>query len=115
MCVTFFHRRDAAVACGQPRGEDPARRKETIVSQSDPQVFTGVTPAQYAILLEKAQAAGLSLSGNSGSVSKFGVEVAWNYSPETQELTLQCLRTPFFVSAAEVNARLKTLVTEALN
>ncbi len=86
-----------------------------VVSQSEPQIFAGVTPAQYAALLEKAQAAGLGLSGNSGSASRFGVEVAWNYSPETQELTLQCLRTPFFVRAAEVNARLKALVTEALN
>lgn len=85
------------------------------MSQSEPQVFTGVAPAQYAALLEKAQAAGFSLSGNSGTASKFGVDVAWNYSPEAQKLTLHCLRTPFFISGEEVNARLKALVTEALS
>ena len=84
------------------------------MSQSEPQVFTGIAPAQYATLMQKAQAAGFSLSGNSGTASKFGVEVAWNYSPEARELTLHCLRTPFFLSGEEVNARLKALVTEAL-
>lgn len=84
------------------------------MGQSPPQVFSPVTPEQYAALIQKAQAAGLALTGNSGSASKFGVEVTWNYSPETQELRIQCLSTPFFVKAADVDAKIRSVVTNAL-
>jgi hypothetical protein len=81
---------------------------------SAPQVFSPVTPAQFARLMAKAQAAGFGLTGNSGTASEFGVEVAWNYQPDKQELALQCLATPLFVSSESVNAKLKSLVTETL-
>ena len=41
--------------------------------QSAAQVFSGITPEQYASLQQKAQANGISLSGNSGKATKFGV------------------------------------------
>jgi hypothetical protein len=81
---------------------------------SEPQIFQNITPAQFAILSEKAQAAGIAISGNSGAASKMGVEVAWNYSPESSELSIQCLKTPFFIHADDVNQRINTLVTETL-
>jgi hypothetical protein len=84
------------------------------VGQCAPQVFSGITPEQYAKLAAKAQAAGIDLSGDSGTASKFGVEMAWNYSPSTQELTLHCLRTPFFVKAEDVNEKIAALVKEAV-
>jgi hypothetical protein len=84
------------------------------MAECAPQVFSGITPEQYASLLQKAQAAGISLSGNSGTASKFGVEVAWNYSQDTQELTFQCLRTPFFMKPDDVNAKIEALVKESL-
>ena len=84
------------------------------MSQTPPQIFSGITPEQYATLMQKAQAAGLALSGNSGTASKFGVEVAWNYSPESRQLTLHCLHTPFFVKLEDVNARIKALVKETV-
>jgi hypothetical protein len=84
------------------------------MAHSSPQVFSGITTEQFAKLTAKAQAAGIDLNGNSGKASKFGVEVAWNYAPETKELTLQCLSTPFFVKPADVDAKIKALVTESL-
>jgi hypothetical protein len=84
------------------------------MSASTPQVFSGITPAKYAALMEKANTAGVPMSGNSGRATKMGVEVEWNYSAEKQELVLTCHRTPFFVSAEDVNARLHALVHEAL-
>ena len=81
---------------------------------SAPQVFSGITPENYATLIKKAQAAGLSLTGNSGTASKFGVEVAWNYSPESLELIIQCLGTPFYVKPEQVNAKIQALVKETL-
>lgn len=84
------------------------------MAASAPHVFHGITPERYARLVEKARGAGIEMQGNSGSATKFGVEVEWNYSPETQELTLQCLRTPFFLTAADVDAKIQSLVNEAL-
>ena len=81
---------------------------------SPPQVFNGVTPDQYARLVEKAKAAGINLVGNSGTTSQYGVEVSWNYSPETQTLTLQVLKTPFFINADDANARLRKVVEQSL-
>ncbi|HET6207627.1 MAG TPA: hypothetical protein VFD98_12515 [Terracidiphilus sp.] len=84
------------------------------MAASAPQVFNGVTPEQYGQLVAKAKAAGIDLNGASGTASKFGVEIAWNYSEQARELTLQCVKTPFFVKAADVDAKIRTLVTESL-
>jgi hypothetical protein len=87
---------------------------EKQVTTTQPQVFSGITPAQFEKLIQKANASGIQISGNSGSASKFGVEITWNYSPETLALTLHCLHTPFFVKPAEVNAKIAALVKESL-
>jgi hypothetical protein len=79
-----------------------------------PQVFSNIAPDQFAILTQKANAAGIALTGNSGTASKFGVEVSWNYSPEACQLTMQCLNTPLFVSPATVNAKIKALIQETV-
>jgi hypothetical protein len=84
------------------------------MAASTPQVFSGITPVKYAALMEKANTAGVAMSGNSGRATKMGVEVEWNYSEEKQELVLTCHRTPFFVSAEDINSRLRELVNQAL-
>ena len=83
------------------------------MAQNPPRTFSGITPDQYAQLIVKAKASGLDLDGNSGTASKFGVEIQWTYSPESQQLTVQCLRTPMFVSAATVYGKLQALVEES--
>ena len=84
------------------------------MAASTPQVFQGVTPEQYAVLVEKARAAGIDLSGPSGTASKFGVEVSWNYVAATQELTLHTLKTPMFIKTADVDAKIQSLVKQSL-
>jgi hypothetical protein len=79
---------------------------------STPQTFEGVTPERYKTLAERARRAGIPLSGNSGSAAMFGIEVCWNYLPETQALTIQCLRTPFFMNQGEVDAKIRNLVEQ---
>jgi hypothetical protein len=85
------------------------------MEQSPPLVFSGITAEQFSRLSAKARAAGIALKGNIGSASKFGVEVSWDYSPAAQQLTLQCLSTPFFVKPAEVNAKIQKLVKESMD
>jgi hypothetical protein len=79
-----------------------------------PLTFAGISPEKFEALLQKARDAGFNLAGNSGTAEKFGVEISWSYSPEQSTLTLQCLRTPFFVKADEVDAKLQSMVREAL-
>jgi hypothetical protein len=83
------------------------------VEQSPPLAFSGITPWHFAKLTAKAQAAGINLSGNRGRASKFGVEIEWNYSAETGELTLHCLDLPPFVKPEAVNAKILALVKES--
>jgi hypothetical protein len=84
------------------------------MAASSPQVFTGITPAQFALLTEKAKAAGVPMNGNNGRASRMGVEVEWSYCEEKQELVLTCLQAPFFVNAHDVNTKLHALVNETL-
>jgi hypothetical protein len=84
------------------------------MSSTPPQVFSNITPDQYAALVQKAAAAGVDLSGNSGTASKFGVEVAWNYSPDTQQLTIQCLNGSIFMNCDAVNAKIASLIEESI-
>jgi hypothetical protein len=81
---------------------------------SAPQVFAGITRAQYEILVEKIKAAGFDVTGDSGTATKYGVEIAWNYSPATLELSFQCLHVPMFMTVASIDARIQALVHEAL-
>jgi hypothetical protein len=80
------------------------------MSENPPLVFTNVTARHFSALAEKARANGIDIKGNSGSASQFGVEVSWDYAPATGQLTLHCLRTPFFLKLEEVNARLRHMV-----
>ena len=84
------------------------------MSSSEPQIFQNITPAQFARLAEKVQAAGIDINGNSGTTSKMGVEVTWNYSPDSCELSFQCLKAPFFIHPEDVNQRIYALVNETV-
>jgi hypothetical protein len=84
------------------------------MSNTAPQLFNNISPAQFAVLQEKASAAGIPISGNSGTAAKMGVEVAWTYTPDSQQLSLHCLKTPFFISTDNVNQKIKDLVTQTL-
>ena len=84
------------------------------MSSGAPQVFTNITPEQYERLAAKARTSGIELNGNSGTASKLGVEVGWNYDPGAQSLTIQCLKAPFFMKASDVDSRIQKLVHESL-
>jgi hypothetical protein len=93
-----------------PQASNPAR--EVTMEKQQPQIFSGITPEQFEKLTAKAQAAGIGLTGSSGTSSKFGVEIGWSYSAATRQLTVQCLNTPFFVKPEDVCAKIDALVKE---
>ncbi|MGH9520018.1 MAG: hypothetical protein ACRD2D_10230, partial [Terriglobales bacterium] len=86
---------------------------ESLMSSSAPLVFPSITPAQFAHLVQQAQASGIPISGSSGPATKFGVEVSWNYMPDSLQLTIECLHTPFFVRREDIENRLRALVQQS--
>jgi hypothetical protein len=77
------------------------------------QTFSGVTPEQFTCLIQKAQSSfGVTISGNSGTASKDGLTVAWDFDLTAQTLTLQCTDKPFFLSCGTINSQIHTLVDD---
>ncbi len=74
------------------------------------QTFSGVTQARFECLVEKANAAGISISGNSGQASQNGIAIRWLFDPAAQTLELQCMDSPFFISCGMLNSRIHDLV-----
>jgi hypothetical protein len=78
------------------------------------QTFSGVTPAQFESLARKASsAARVSLEGYSGTCSRNGFTVIWDYDPEDQTLVIQCTESPFSVTCGSINQRIHDLVDSA--
>lgn len=75
------------------------------------QTFSGITPARFQCLTQKAQAAtGIKIAGNSGEASKDGVKIRWLYDPTAQSLELQCTKAPIFISCGIINGKIHDLV-----
>jgi hypothetical protein len=78
------------------------------------QRFSGVTPAQFESLARKASAvAGVALEGRSGSCSRNGFTVIWDYDSTEHSLTIQCTASPFSVTCGSINQRIHDLVDSA--
>jgi hypothetical protein len=80
------------------------------MSECAAQAFSGITQDQFACLSAKAEAQGISIDGNSGSASKDGITIVWEFNPEVGTLTIQCTASPFYISCGTVNAKLHDLV-----
>ncbi len=85
------------------------------MGQCPSQIFNNITSEQFATLCEKAQATGIPLNGNNGTAEKMGIEVTWSYSPDSQQLDIQCTHVPFFVSCNDVNTRISNLIRQTLD
>ena len=69
------------------------------------QVFTGITPDKFISLVAKVgKDTGVAISGNSGEAKSDDEkwEFSWNYVPEIGNLTIQCLKKPFYIPASSV-------------
>jgi hypothetical protein len=74
------------------------------------QTFTGITQARFNCLVQKAQANGISISGNVGQDTKDGITIRWKFDPAGQTLELQCMSSPFFISCGMVNSQIHQIV-----
>lgn len=57
----------------------------------DMQTFQNVNADVWGRLRAKAQEKGVTVDSNSGTKSKLGVKVFWNYDPGTEVLQIQVL------------------------
>ena len=80
------------------------------MSECAAQVFSGVTQNQFTCLSGKAEAQGIPIAGNSGSASKDGISISWEFNPEAGTLTIQCTASPFYVTCGTINAKVHDLV-----
>ncbi len=75
------------------------------------QIFSSVTTAQFNCLVQEAESSfGITISGNSGTQSKDGVTITWDYDPNAETLSLQCTDKPFFLSCGTINSKIHDLV-----
>jgi hypothetical protein len=99
---------DASALSDMLASSPPA--KEALMAPCAAQVFNNLTQDQFNCLAAKAKAAGLPISGNSGTVSKLGAKVTWTYDPTAQQLTIQVLQTPIFMGCGDVNSKIHGIV-----
>jgi hypothetical protein len=75
-----------------------------------PQVFTSVTPEQFARIMKTAAAAGLRLESNPGQISLSGFSVNWHFDPSKHTFTIQCTKCPLLTPCSLINGRIHELV-----
>ena len=74
------------------------------------QTFSGMTQEQFTCLLQKAQSSGINITGNSGTASRDGITLMWNYDPASQVLTVQCTDKPIFLMCGVITSQISDLV-----
>jgi hypothetical protein len=74
------------------------------------QAFSGITQEHFACLLQKAQSSGINISGTSGTASRSGITIAWNYDPAAQVLNIQCTDKPMILGCGVITSQIRDLV-----
>jgi hypothetical protein len=76
------------------------------------QSFTNVNQTVWNCLVAEAQSKyGITISTPSGSASKLGVTLQWNWSSANSTLTMQCTDKPFLIGCGTVQSAITDAVT----
>jgi hypothetical protein len=83
------------------------------------QTFNDITPADFDKLVAAVKSKlGIEISGlqgqASGSTPLGEITIQWDYYPDSEALTLQCLKKPLLLGAGYVNIEISALVTDTL-
>ena len=87
-------------------------KRGAVMGSCAAQTFSGISAGQFACLLKKVSDSGVSVSGNSGSASKDGITISWEFDPVSSTLQIQCTSAPFFVSCGMINSKIHDFVDE---
>ena len=80
------------------------------MGQCAAQTFSNISADKWTALQEKAAQNNINLNGDSGQTSQNGYTFSWNYDPDGQTLTIQCLDHPFLAPCGAINGRIHDLV-----
>lgn len=78
------------------------------MSECNEQVFNGITQMRWDCIKQAMQGrTGVAITTDSGSASKSGFTIRWNFDPLAQVLTVQCLEKPFIIPCSAIESTLK--------
>jgi hypothetical protein len=76
--------------------------------------YNNVTAAAFDCCKAAAAKYGVTINSNSGSGTKDGFTVAWNYNPSLQTLSIQCTDSPWWAPCSMINGRINDAVEGCL-
>lgn len=85
------------------------------MSACSTQSFNNVTPAVWQCGVSAAANLGVTITTNSGSASKSGFTVAWNYNPQSQTCSIQCTDSPWYVPCSAINSFIDSTVSKCFS
>ena len=66
--------------------------------------FTGVTPDVWSCIKDAVKSkTGITIDTNTGKASKWGFTVTWDYEPDAETLTIQCVDSPPLPTCSTIN------------
>lgn len=85
------------------------------MAKCPPQTFSAFTSECIQALQAKVQSAGVSPEETtgpktSGTASRAGFGIEWQYDPPSQTLTIQCVSAPFFVPCKLITAQIDSWI-----
>ncbi len=80
------------------------------MSSCNPLVFNNVTVGIFQKVANAISAKyGFPVLGNSGTQSKYGFTISWNFAPAQATLTVQCLAYPPFLGSAWIDSDIQAM------
>lgn len=77
--------------------------------------YSNVTPTAWACAVQTAASYGVTISSDSGSASKSGFTIAWNYDPGAQTASIQCTDSPWWAPCSTINGKINDAVEHCLD
>ncbi len=82
------------------------------MSACDALVFNNVNPQKFDCISKAVTAkVGIPVSGFTGTQSKDGFTVTWNYNAGGRTLTIQCLDSPLSAPCATINSKIRDIAS----
>ncbi len=82
----------------------------------EPITFENVTPEQFDRIEKRLDALGYADkaedAANAGDAQDKGVKIGWKYDAGTQQLTIRCIKKPFFVSGEMLGKKIREAFKE---
>lgn len=77
--------------------------------------YSGAIPAAWNCAKQKAASFGVVITDNSGSATKDGFTIAWNYNPDAQTASIQCTDSPWWAPCSIINSKINEQVEDCLH